>query len=1557
MTDLLSRIAALSPRQRGLLEQRLADRLTAESTHAREAVVARDRSKAAPLSIQQEREWAFGRFRGANNIIGAFRVEGALDRHLLGDALTAVVDRHEVLRSTFERLDDGTWVQVVQPLEPVPVPVEDISHLDEAGQHAEIHRRWVDEVVSPFDQAARHRLRISLLRLGSDRHVALITTDHVAGDLASMDYLIREFAAQYVMRRGGATASLPPPEVQYADFASWQREVEARRRDAEREHWHRALEGVPDGLALPSDRPLPVAPTFAGGEVEQQLPADLAARLREFAEQERASLAVVLSAAAVALLHRYTGREDLVLGEVLFGRNTAETEAMIGCFVGALPLHTHVTDDMTMRQVVAATRATVVTAYEHKDLPVDAMLDDLGLEQGATVGSLIDMWIDVSTPPTRLEVPGLSIVPEPMESVLAPTPLTLAVSIDTDSVELRWLYMTEMFDGRTVELLAEQFHRVLRATVADPDTVLAAIGLLDSAPKCVDPPAPSRRPADVVEGFERSAREQPDAAAVVCDGVVTSYADLDRASGRLAQRLRALGVGPEVPVGVVLDRSPVLAEAVLGVLKSGGAYVPLDSGHPPARIAATLVDAGVRVVLTHARFASSLPAADTRLTAAMVLVDEPGPTGGSDASADGRYPSPDSLAYVVYTSGSSGWPKGAMVQHGSLAVYAADVRDRLGLSAGDRFLQFASPGFDVLAEELFPVWLAGGSVVFPPRPSVPGIDELLELIEREQITVVELPTAYWHEWVRELDRQRRELPDGLRTVIIGGERIVPERLALWPHEQARLVHCYGLTETTVTSTFFTAGPHDTADGAVGLPIGTPLPSVDLRVLDRRLRPVPVGAAGELYLAGSSLARGYLGRPSLTAQRFLADPDVAGGRMYRTGDLGRQRADGVVEFLSRIDAQLKVRGFRIEPTEIESAITRHPLVSAAVVTSFEPEPGDRRLAAYLVPAPNAALDTTELRAHLARELPAYMIPSVFVELEDLPLTTNGKVDRGALPEPAATAATGSSVGHVGPQTPLQELLAVAIAEVIGVDSVGIHDNFFEIGGDSILAIQFVTRVQQHGLRLTPFDVFANPTVEALADIAGSSPAVDAEQGDVSGPAPVAPGQRWLCDAGRAHSERATIGVLADLPAPIDPELIELAVNRLMIHHDGLRQRILVAGDRTRARIAPRGDATPFVVQDVRALDADEQARWVADAVDALRSGLDLALGPLVRVGLFRRGPRRDQVALVAHRLVADETSLRILLEDLGTVLAQLNDGRTVELPPKTTSWQSWARRLAKLARGEQVQAQREFWTTLVAEPVGHLPTVPGAAAVDTVGAARSTTAALSPEETDQVFRAAELLRCDVVDLLLVALGGALRSWTGHDRHLIGYRQSGREPIFDDVDLRRTVGVFECVRPVLLACPSEASAPTAVRSVRECLGAAPAPLIGWELLRTGPDPAPDPRLDVTFAFRPEQPNGASWFTATEPVGGGDAEDDLRQYPVDVQASVAQNVLRVRWTYGDDRHDGESVRRAAERLTAILRELASAATGLETRYHPEDFPLANVDQQQLDALLSRLQPDRSA
>jgi amino acid adenylation domain-containing protein len=1369
MTDLRDRIAALSPEQRARFEARVAG-LAAGAPAASAAIAPRDRERPTPLSFAQQREWAVEQFRPANNVTGALRLAGDVDLELLARVMTAVMARHEVLRSTVAMTDRGP-VQVVQPVTPVVIDVEDLRGLDETEQDGRIRRRCEAEMVLRFPPENTQRLRAAALRVADDAYVVVVTLDHAASDAWSLMIALREMTVLYPALSRGGDDPLPPLPIQYGDFAVWERErLTEERMAAELAHWKAVLADMPPRLALPVDRSPKIRRTFDGGHHNTSIGAVPTAELRRFAESEGVSLSMVVLAVCSVLLHRYTGQDDQVFGSAVGGRTRPETEDLIGCFANALPLRVRVRRTATLRETLRQANEVVSAAFDHQELPFDRLIEELSPQEAART-PLIQMMVNVLSAPVPdqvLDLPGLRVTHLPVDPGPIMIDLVLVVQASSESLHFDWHYSAELFDHSTIVGLATQLPHVLEQLVTSPDRRVGDVTLLDGTPPD-GTPLNTAAPAETVEDgfvdlFQRQVAQNPDSTAVVYDGVAFTYAEVNREANRLAHTLRGLGVGPETRVGVLIDRSPALLTAVLGVLKAGGAFVPLDPALPADRIRYLTTDARTPVVVTVEASAAALQDGGPARVYLDRLADQPDTDPvGTPASTD--------AAYVIYTSGSTGQPKGVVIEHRCLAVFARDVADRLQLGAGDRFLQFASPGFDVLVEELFPVWLAGGAVAVPPAGA--GMD-LVKVIAKDRVTVIELPAAYWHEWVRTLDRDGTELPSSLRLVIVGAERVLPERLQTWQRFGVPLMNVYGITETTVSSTFFRLPAAPPPDDIRHLPIGTALPSVELRILDDELRPVPPGGVGELYLGGVGVGRGYLDRPGLTAQRFVADPDPArpGRRVYRSGDLVRRRADGNLEFLSRADAQIKIRGFRVEPAEIESALCRHPLIAQSVVSVHEPTPGDRRLVAHLVARDGTLPDVADLRRFLGRELPAYLIPAVYLPVEEIPLTPNGKVDHDRLPRPDGTRPE-LAEELVLPQSTLQRRLAAVFAEVLDVDSVGANDDFFDLGGDSILAIMVVSRARGEGIELTPIDVFERRTVAQLAAIAGQAetPRVILPRSPDAEPVLSFDQERlWLEDQlvpGAAYN----VGWQQRLRGPLDLAVVEASLRAVLQRHETLRSRFPGVDGRVVQLVEDHDQHWRPRFEDFSGLaDGEERARALLSAEVA--TGFDLANGPLQRILLIRLGPQDHVLSFLSHHIVADVSSVGLFVRELALLYSAGGDparANLPELPVQYLDYAVWQRE--KLA-GEELDRQVDYWRQ-------HLAGAPRALTMPSIRHAPATRVGgrrvygkLSATDTAGLRRLCQAHDVTPFMVVLAMMGAVLGRWAGQRDVVVGVSSSTR-----------------------------------------------------------------------------------------------------------------------------------------------------------------------------------------
>ena len=1072
-----------------------------------------DRSGPLPLSFQQERLWFLSRLDAgagvAYNITGALRLRGMLDVAALAAALSDVVSRHESLRTRFAVVE-GRPVQVIEAVDRFALAGEEASGLSEAA----LAERVAALVGAPFDLEHGPLFRAYLLRLGEDDQVLVAGGHHTVLDGWSVGVLLREVSILYGARLRGETAGLAGLSIQYADYAAWQRATLSGERLAQQtEYWREQLRGVPPAIALPTDRPRPAVMDYRGGSVEFRVPAGVTSRLTVLARGHSATLFMVLQAAFAALLHRLGGDEDLVIGAAVAGRGRVELEPLVGFFVNTLALRHRVRGEMAFSALLDATRDVVLSAFEHQDVPFEAVVEAVGPERSLSHERLLQVMlvlqnqVDAATE-RELVLPEVSVVPFVVARESAPLELLVDVTETAAGLEGRLIYASALFDAASARRLAERFCLLLSGIAAAPETQIAELPVMAAAERALVVSGFNATAADyprdrtVVELFEVQAARVPDALAVV-DGVrEVGYGALASASRRLGRHLIGLGVGPETVVGVCLEHSADLIVALLGVFQAGGAYLPLDPEYPPARLRLMLADAAAPVLIATRTYAERLADAqaaggdrpDTRLvivddaaTAAAIARLSDMPLGDAERTAP---LTPDSLAYVIYTSGSTGRPKGVMVGHREFSNFLLATQDDLKLDGGTVLLSLASSSFDLSIEEFCVPLVIGGYVVMADRRRLAEAGYVGQLVDQTGVTMIDTTPAVWKMLIADGWRP------GSRVSLLSSAEVAPSKLANELGERgATLWNSYGPTETAIMVT-----THRVAEVNEVIPIGSPMANTQIYVVDARFELQPVGVAGELLIGGAQVGRGYLGRPGLTAERFVADPfsGVAGSRLYRTGDRARWRADGTLEFLGRLDHQVKIRGMRVELGEIEAALGALPGVAQSAVSAQEMAAGDTRLVAYLVPSPppsaaggnqaaagpaaevvalEGTIDLEAARAALRRVLPEHMMPSGYVGLNRLPLTPSGKLDRQALP---AVAMEVAAAAYVAPRTATEVMVAAAFEDLLGVSRVGARDGFFDLGGHSLLAVRLVSRLAEAtGKELAVRAVFEHPTVAGLA----------------------------------------------------------------------------------------------------------------------------------------------------------------------------------------------------------------------------------------------------------------------------------------------------------------------------------------------------------------------------------------------------------------------------------------------------------------------------------------------
>jgi aspartate racemase len=1077
--NLTARLAILSPAKRALLELQLTQNRGEPLVSPN--IPRRSAPGEAPLSFAQQRLWFLNQLEPESAVYNestTFRLSGFLDLEVLKRALDQIVLRHEVLRTVIVTVE-GSPCQVIGNNRHVDLPVIDLQDGPTTDRDSEALRLIAETIRKPFDLSRDLLLRVLLLRLGEQEHMFLVVKHHIAWDGWSSEVFWRELTALYRAFTSGEPSPLPELSIQYADYAVWQREwLQGELLETQLSYWKKQLEGI-GTLQLPTDRPRTSVRSKNGKCQTIELSKHLSQKLRALSRQQGATLFMTLLAAFQTLLYRYTGQEDIAVGCPIAGRTRQELEELIGFFVNTIVLRVDFSGNPTFRELLARVREVAVGAYGHQDLPFEKLVEELQPDRNLSYTPLFQVaFACQSTPTHALEIPGVLVTP--VEKIVETTKFDLYLSVNStgEIIGATLYYATDLYDDVTIARLLSHLRVLLEGIVDDPDRRLSELPILTEAEEhqlLVEWNGTAKgypKNKCIHELFEEQVEKSPDGVAVLFDNQQLTYQELNERANQLARYLRKLGVGPEVLVGISVERSLEMVVGLLGILKAGGAYVPLDPQYPRERLAFMLEDTRAPVLLTQHRLVDGLPAHNAHVVCLdrdreqIAAENDKNPISGAAAA---------NLACVIYTSGSTGQPKGVKVRHQGILRLLIGI-DYVRLDGNQSFLQLSPTSFDASTFEIWGALLYGARcVLFPGKVPIPN--ELGNILHHYHVSTLWLTASLFNTVIDEAPEALSEV----RQLLIGGEALsashVQRALRLLPETQ--IINGYGPTESTTFTCCYSIPPR--LDGNINsISIGHPIANTEVYLLDSHLSPVPIGVAGELYIGGDGLARGYLNRPELTSEKFIPHPfsHEPGARLYKTGDLARYRSDGNIDFLGRADHQVKIRGFRVELGEIEAVLRQHPAVQQTVALAREDISGERTLAAYVVPNQESLSTTHDLRNFLKQKLPQYMVPSFFVTLDALPLLPNGKVDRRAL----AHGRPERSVTFIAPRTAVEKLLAAIWAGVLKVEKVGIHDNFFDLGGHSLLATQVISRVHDicH-LNLPLQSLFENPTIDGLARI--------------------------------------------------------------------------------------------------------------------------------------------------------------------------------------------------------------------------------------------------------------------------------------------------------------------------------------------------------------------------------------------------------------------------------------------------------------------------------------------
>jgi len=1523
-------------------------------------ILPREKDTELPLSFAQTRLWFLDQFESDSsfyNIPLALHLEGNLNQDVLIQSLEEICDRHEALRTNFISVD-GVATQVIQTQTPWTVNIVDLQHLSSSEQEIASQELTQNQAIQPFDLARDPLIRANLVILSETEHILLVCMHHIVSDGWSMGVFLQELTDLYNAYIQNQPSSLKPLPIQYGDYTLWQKQwLQGDILQRQLDYWQKQLADAPALLSLPTDRPRPAVQSFAGAHLPFTLSWELSQKLTQLTQEQGVTLFMTLLTAFDILLYRYTEQEDILIGTPITNRNRSELEGLIGFFVNTLVLRTDLSGNPSFNELLIRVREMAMDAYTHQDLPFEMLVEVLQPERDLSHAPLFQVdFLLQNEPLSQLELIGLTASPLLTESATAKFDLTLGMENTDKGLRGVWEYNTDLFERSTIERLAGNFVTLLEAIVANPQQQISQLPLLTEVESqqllkdwnTTEKNYPFHQ--CVHHLFEEQAERTPNAVAVVFEGLELTYQQLNIQANQLAHYLQSLGVGAEILVGIYLERSLLVIVGLLAVLKAGGAYVPLDPDYPQQRLSYMAEDAKISLLLTQQSLLSSLPVEDVG-----VIVLDKSAESLTVQSLENPVSEvvPENLLCVLYTSGSTGKPKGVMLTHEALVNHSWGISEIFGLTESDRVLQFASFGFDVAAEEIFPTWLKGGTVVLRPWQMFPTLTDFADFIEQESLTLLNITPAYWHEWAIAVSQSSATVPSSLRVVAVGGDAVLPETVNIWREwvgKQVQCINVYGPTEASVTAIV-----HDLLDSQSekinSVLIGRPIANTKAYILDQNLQPAPIGVKGELHLCGVRLARGYLNRPELTAEKFIDNPFAAApfNRLYKTGDLARYLPNGSIECFGRIDNQVKIRGFRIELGEIEAILNQHLDVQTSCVIIREDLPGQKYLVAYIVISSHYERIPmiSELRQFLAGNLPMYMVPQAFVFLESLPLTTNRKVDRRALPAPNLEGDRRDQ--YVAPRNAIEEMLLQIWTEVLKVGQVGIYDNFFEIGGHSLLATQLVSRIRSlFKIELPLRSLFAAATVAELAHLIGqlqqqdltlTVPPILPRTKDGELPLSFAQQRLWFLDQLQPNSALYNIPMVLRLQGNLNQGALEQSLWSICDRHEVLRTNfVTINGQPTQVIQTTRETISVVDLQDLPIQEQAEKTEQLKQK--QATQPFDLAKESLIRITLVVLSETEHLLLVCMHHIISDGWSIEVFIHELTTLYNAYAQNQPANLAPLPIQYADFAIWQRQWLQGDVLQTQLNYWQNQLADAPAllSLPTDhPRPAVQSFVGAYQEFS--LSPALSQALTELSRKQGVTLFMTLLAAFDALLYRYTGSSDILVGTPIANR----NRSEIEGLIGFFVntlVLRTNLADNPSFSQLLTRVREV--AMDAYAHQDLPFEMLVEALQPERDlshtPLFQVAFVLQ-NTPKSEIEMTGLK-VTDLPLENTTAKFDLTLAMVHTDNALNGVWEYNTDLFDSGTIERLAGHFVNLLAGIVA-----NPQAQISQLPLlTEVEQQQL-------------
>ncbi len=1527
-----------------------------------------DRNQELPLSFAQQRIWFLEQLdpgKPTYNIPGAVEITGKLNIEDFHSSINKIIKRHESLRTIFPS-EEGMVKQVILDNLDLGMDYVDLTDLDESIRRNAANNIILNNAKLPFNLEEGPLIRWKLLKIDNEKYLSLTCMHHIISDGWSIELFVKELVEIYTSTINNKKINLPKLQIEYVDYAAWQKEwMHSELYTKQLTYWKNELKNAPTLLELPTDFLRTPVQSQNGNRVSFEFDKQLFNKLQNLSLKENTTMFALLLTVFNVLLNKYSNSNDILIGTPAAGRIRKKLENIIGLFVNTLVIRTEISNTDTFTSLLKQVRKKVVNAISNQEIPFEKLIDELNIERSLSHSPLFQaMFVYNQSPLNSIVTEGINIKPVELNLGSAKFDITLALTENKKSISGVFEYNTSLFKPSTIERMIEHFYKIILEIVNNKEVKISELSIAteDERKLIIYGFNNSRKKYKVektlFEIIEEKVKQNPQSVAISFEGKEYTYFQLNNSANKIAKKLIAEKREKEERlIGLYMERGAEMISAILGILKAGYGYLPMDPVYPNERISFMLEDAKVKKVITQEHIKKNLPEEKIEL----LIVDE------SILEEENHYENlditvnPNDLAYCIYTSGSTGKPKGTLITHKNVVRLFNATENLFHFNKNDVWSMFHSFAFDFSVWEIFGALLYGGKLVIVPYLVSRNPEEFYSLMIKEKVTVLNQTPSAFRQLI-EVDKENENI--SLRFIIFGGEALDLSILQPWVDKygdnKPELINMYGITETTVHVTYRRILTEDIKKNK-GSIIGKPIDDLQVYILDKNLNILPIGIPGEIFVGGEGLAEGYLNREELTEEKFIENPFEEKARLYKSGDLAKYDDNGELEYLGRIDNQVKIRGFRIELGEIEKVFDGHELISKSLVIATDNQMGSKKLIGYLIPEKEKP-SVTELKEYAAKFIPDYMIPAAFVFMEEFPLTPNGKIDRKNLPEPEFSRED-VSTEFVLPTSEKEIALAEIVKELLKIDKVGVDDNFFELGGDSIIAIQMIAKANKIGIGLSPKDMFMYPTIRGLASISREAVKINAEQKILSGDVPLTPIQQWFFEQNLTNPNHWNQAVLLEVKEKLNAKLFEETIKQIVEHHDALRLSFEKDNNEYVQKYLSKLEQIPFEVIDLSEIETEQHAESISNYSAKIQASLNIAQGNVFKCVYFYLGENiPGRLLIVAHHLVIDGVSWRVLTEDLFAIYEQLKVNGKAELPAKTTSFRFWAESLKSLSDTEFIEQQIEYWANLKTLQES-IKKENYDLTVNFENSIEKVEISLDENLTNSLLtEIPKIYNTEINEILLTALVMANAKWNGSRKMSIALEGHGREPLFDNVDVSRTIGWFTSLYPIVLDLKNSITPVDSLKVIKESLRKIPNNGIGYGIIKyfskkvSKSDLPHLPEISFNYLGQFNQIIGkkGDFNVANENKGRERAENNLRSFVIDIVGSIFNNKLQMSWIYSKNIHSKEDIISLAELYKNELIKIIETIKSDEGGYTPSDFQDLDLDEEELGSIFSELDED---